>query len=85
MVSTSTPMAPPASDTVWISTLAALVALRIIIPLAVLAAAPARIPLLQAYTYVPVNGDSARYYQGAVNLLVAIDEVPAGWHHRSRG
>ena len=79
MVSTSTPMAPPASDTVWVSTLAALVALRIMIPLAVLAAAPARIPLLQAYTYAPLSGDSARYYQGAVNLLVASDGVLGGW------
>ena len=79
MTSTSTRVASTAADTVWVSTLAALVALRVMIPLAVLAAAPGRIPLLPPYKYAPLGGDSARYYQGAVNLLAATDGVLGGW------
>jgi len=73
------PTSPSRSDIVWISTLAALVALRILIPLVVLAAAPARVSPLPDYTYTPLNGDAAGFYQGAVNLLVASDVVLASW------
>ena len=86
MTSTSTPTAPSASDTVWISTLAAFVALRVMIPLAVLAAAPARIPWLQAYTYVPLTGDSAAVLPGCCQP--ARGERRGAWrldrHRRSR-
>lgn len=76
---TPTKTAPSGADTLWVSTLAALVALRVLIPVVVLAAAPSTVPLLPGYTYTPLNGDSARFYQGAVNLLEAIDEVLLGW------
>src|SRR3954466_8672269 len=74
-----TPVSPSHSDAVWVSTLAALIALRVLIPLVVLAAAPAKVPLLPAYSYTPLNGDSVRFYQAAVNLLEATDAIILGW------
>jgi hypothetical protein len=74
-----TPTSPSGSDATWVYTLATLVALRVLIPLLVLAAAPARVPLLPEYSYTPLNGDSARFYQGAVNLLATTDGVLVGW------
>ena len=79
MTSTSTRVAWTSADTVWVSALAALVALRVMIPLAALAAAPGTIPLLPPYKYAPLGGDSWRYYQGAVNLLYAAGAVLGGW------
>jgi hypothetical protein len=70
---------PPGSDATWVYTLALLVPLRVLIPLLVLAAAPAKVPLLPEYTYMPLHGDAAGFYQGAVNLLAAIDGVLVGW------
>jgi hypothetical protein len=62
-----------------VQTLAALVALRILIPLAVLAASPKRIPLLPGYTYVPLNGDAYGSYHAVANLYAAFSGVMLGW------
>ena len=67
------------SDGVWVQTLAALVALRVMIPLAVLAASPKRIPLLPAYSYIPLNGDAYGSYHAAANLFAAFSSVMLGW------
>jgi hypothetical protein len=67
------------SDATWVAAIAGLVALRVLIPLAVLAAAPAKLPLLPAYDYVPLNGDAYRFYQAVANLLAAFRGVLLGW------
>jgi hypothetical protein len=60
---------------VFVSAIAALVALRVFIPLAVLAASPRRFPLLPAYQYAPLNGDSFAYYQAVTNMFASFNGV----------
>ena len=67
------------SDVTWAAMIAALVALRVLIPLAVLAAAPAKLPLLPAYTYAPLNGDSFGFYETVANIFEAFRGVLIGW------
>lgn len=67
------------SDAVWVSAIAALVALRILIPLVVVAAAPTRVPLLPSYTYAPLNGDAFGFYETVANLFEAFRNVLVGW------
>jgi hypothetical protein len=67
------------TDVVWVQALAVLVALRVLIPLVVLAASPKKIPLLPAYTYVPLNGDAYGSYHAVSNLFSAFSAVMIGW------
>ena len=51
------------------SVIAALIALRVLVPLAVLGAAPAKLPLLPRYDYAPLNGDSFGFYETVANIF----------------
>jgi hypothetical protein len=64
---------------VWVQPLAVLVAVRVLIPLITLAAAPARVPLLPPYEYVPLNGDAYGSYHAVVNLYAAFSAIMIGW------
>jgi hypothetical protein len=64
---------------VFVSAIAALVVLRVLIPVAVLAASPRRFPLLPAYHYAPLNGDSFAYYQAVTNMFASFNGVFEGW------
>ena len=57
------------SGRVWIASLAALVALRVAIPLVALAASGHDLPGLPLYTYVPLNGDATGLYAEARELI----------------
>ena len=57
------------SGRVWIASLAALVALRVAIPLVALAASGHDLPGLPLYTYVPLNGDATGFYAEARELI----------------
>jgi hypothetical protein len=59
--------------------IAALVAIRVMIPLAALAAAPAKLPLLPAYDYAPLNGDAYGFYAAVANIFSAFRGVMIGW------
>lgn len=63
------------SDAAWASMLALFVGIRTLIPLAVLAAAPSKLPLLPRYRYVPLNGDAYGFYHAVANLFAAFDGV----------
>lgn len=63
----------------WASFLACCVAVRILVPLAVLAAAPTKLPLAPSYTYAPLNGDSFDYFHALANLYAAAPVVFHGW------
>ncbi len=67
------------SDVTWVSVIAALVALRVLVPLAVLGAAPAKLPLLPRYDYAPLNGDSFGFYETVANIFAAFRGVLIGW------
>ena len=69
----------PALANPWAWTLAGLVALRVLIPLAALAAAPTKLPLLPGYTYAPLGGDAYGFYAAVVNIFVATRTVLSGW------
>jgi hypothetical protein len=63
----------------WVSMLVGLVLIRVSIPLAVLANAPGKLPLLPSYTYAPLGGDSYGFYEAVANIFTAISAVLAGW------
>jgi hypothetical protein len=63
----------------WNLALAACVVLRVAVPVAVLAAAPTRLPLAPDYTYAPLNGDGYGYYHAVTNLYFAAHVVFDGW------
>jgi hypothetical protein len=67
------------SDVTWASVLAGLVAIRILIPLVVLAAAPAKLPLLPTYAYAPLNGDAYGFYEAVADIFAAFRGVLIGW------
>jgi hypothetical protein len=67
------------SDTTWVQALAALVALRVLIPLVALAATPSKLPLLPGYDYAPLNGDAYGSYHAVANIFVAFEGVLLGW------
>lgn len=67
------------SDAVWVQTLAVLVALRVLIPLLVLAAGSSKLPLVPAYDYRPLNGDAYGSYHAVANLYAAFSGVMLGW------
>lgn len=69
----------PVSDAIWVSALAALVGIRVLIPLAALAADPARVPLLPAYRYAPLNGDAYGFYEAVADIFAAFHAVFIGW------
>jgi hypothetical protein len=73
------PAPPTGSDAMWVSVIAALVALRILIPLAALAASPTKLPLLPAYDYAPLNGDSFGFYETVANIFAAFRAMLIGW------
>ena len=62
--------------TAWWATLGALVAIRLAIPLAALAASGRDLPGLPAYRYAPLNGDSFGYYAAAREAIAATRRVP---------
>ena len=55
----------------WAPCLAAFVALRILVPLTVLAAAPDKMPLLPRYDGIHLNGDAPGYYQAVSELFAS--------------
>jgi hypothetical protein len=55
----------------WIASLAALVALRVAIPLTALAASGHDLPALPPYDYEPLNGDATGFYAEARELISA--------------
>ncbi len=61
------------------SVIAALIAVRVLIPLAALAAAPAKLPLLPDYHYAPLNGDASGFYDAVTNLFGAFTGIFIGW------
>jgi hypothetical protein len=63
----------------WGWALAGLVLIRVLIPLAVLADAPGKLPLLPSYTYAPLNGDSYGFYEAVANIFSAVQGVLGGW------
>jgi hypothetical protein len=67
------------TDRSWRLLLGGCVALRLLVPLAVLAAAPTRLPLAPDYTYTPLNGDADGYYHAVTNLYFAASTVFDGW------
>jgi hypothetical protein len=66
-------------DRSWWLFLGACVALRLLVPLAVLAAAPTKLPLSPGYTFAPLNGDAYGYYHAVTNLYFAASKVFDGW------
>ncbi len=66
------------TDRSWRLLLGGCVALRLLVPLAVLAAAPTRLPLAPDYTYTPLNGDAYGYYHAVTNLYFAASSVFGG-------
>ena len=73
------PVRETVSDLMWFQVLGALVAVRVLIPLLVLAASPRKLPLLPAYDYVPLNGDAYGSYHAVANLFAAFSAVMLGW------
>ena len=65
------------SSRAWIASLAALVALRVAIPLVALAASGHDLPGLPPYTYVPLNGDATGFYAES-RELISVAFGPAG-------
>src|ERR1700690_114209 len=63
----------------WVAVLVGLILIRVLIPLAALADAPGKFPLLPPYTYAPLGGDSFGYYEAVANFFAAIPGVLAGW------
>lgn len=63
----------------WVSVLAGLVLIRVLIPLAVLANTPGKLPLLPSYTYAPLGGDSYGFYEAVANIFAAVQGVLGGW------
>jgi hypothetical protein len=63
----------------WGLLLGGCVALRLVVPLAVLVAAPDKLPLTPSYTFTPLNGDSYDYYHAVTNLDFAASKVFNGW------
>lgn len=59
--------------------LIALVLIRVLIPLAVLADAPGKLPLVPQYTYAPLGGDSYGFYEAVANIFTAVQGVFDGW------
>ena len=55
----------------WVPCLAAFVALRLLIPLTALAAAPDRMPLLPRYDGIHLNGDAAGFFQAVSGLFAS--------------
>ena len=62
----------------WAPCLAAFVALRILVPLTALAAAPDRMPLLPRYDGIHLNGDAPGYYQAVSALFASFAETFVG-------
>jgi hypothetical protein len=67
------------SDALWVQMLAALVALRVLIPLVVLAAGSSKLPLVPDYDYRPLNGDAYGFYHAVANIFAAFSGVLLGW------
>ena len=67
------------SNRAWVTALAALVALRVLVPLAALAGSPGKLPLLPRYAYAPLNGDSFGFYEAVVDVFAAWHQVVFGW------
>jgi hypothetical protein len=63
----------------WFVMLAALVLLRVLIPLAVLADAPGKLPLMPSYTYTPLGGDAYGFYEAVANIFTGVSGVLDGW------
>jgi hypothetical protein len=63
----------------WPTILTGLVAFRVLLPLAALAASGSSLPLLPRYDYVPLNGDANGYYEAITNLFDAFRSVMIGW------
>jgi len=59
--------------------LVGLVLIRALIPLAVLANAPGKLPLLPSYTYAPLGGDAFGFYEAVSNIFTAVHAVLGGW------
>jgi len=67
------------ADRSWSLFLGGCVALRVLVPLVVLAAAPTKLPLAPHYTYAPLAGDSYGFYHALANLYAAAPVVFDGW------
>ena len=65
------------SRRLWLGALAALVALRVAIPLVVLAASGHDLPGVPPYDYSPLNGDATGFYAEA-RELISVSFGPAG-------
>jgi hypothetical protein len=61
----------------WHGALAALIAVRIAIPLAALAASGHRLPGQPRYDFVPLTGDATGFYAAAREFLAAWERLPA--------
>ena len=59
------------TDRAWIATLAGLAAIRVALPLVVLAASGHALPGLPRYDYEPLNGDATGFYAEARELISA--------------
>ena len=73
------PTSRSVSESMWVPALALLVAVRVAIPLVVLAAGSSKLPLVPQYEYSPLSGDAYGYYHAAANILAAGDGVFNGW------
>jgi hypothetical protein len=62
----------------WRLLLGGCVALRLLVPLAVLTAAPTKLPLTPAYTFTPLPGDAEGYYHAVANLYFTASKVVDG-------
>ena len=62
---------PSVSSRAWTAAVAALVGLRLAIPLVVLAASGHDLPALPPYDYEPLNGDATGFYAEARELISA--------------
>lgn len=67
------------ADRPWSLFLGGCVALRVLVPLVVLAAAPTKLPSAPHYTYAPLAGDSYGFYHALANLYAAAPIVFDGW------
>ena len=63
----------------WVWALLGLVLIRGLIPLAVLAHAPGKLPLTPSYTYAPLSGDSYGFYEAVADVFAAAHGVLGGW------
>lgn len=67
------------TERAWGLTVSGCVALRVLVPLVVLAVAPAKVPFAPRYAYAPLNGDSYDYYHAVANLDAAVPVVFESW------